>query len=64
MVSFEILKDTFTSPAGAELMGGLPLGFKGTISKDDLEKNSVYWRAPTVLCETPRALGLGAGKRK
>lgn len=38
MVSFEILKDTFTSPAGAELMGGLPLGFKGTISKDDLEK--------------------------
>lgn len=41
MVPFEFLKDTFTSPAGHELMGGLSLGFKGTVSKDDLE-NPLY----------------------
>jgi hypothetical protein len=37
MASFEFLKDTFTFPAGLELMGGLSLGFKETINKGDLE---------------------------
>ena len=63
MASFGFLKGRFPCPTVPELRGGLSLGFKETINKGDLESPSSL-RVPSVLCEIPKGLEVGAGKGK